>query len=250
MFKGSVVNGKLRSIAGQFPTGNITGANEVSYAEACGSGWQLWDWSKHELIADLLTLISRSTDSKGKFGNGDIDSNRNTSPDYGKQPTGGYCSTVGNLSTFAVDSNGQFYGKNDVTHHVTVFYIEDFWGNRFDRCLGLNLDSGVYKVKMIPPYALGTDNTYTTVSSVSVPSSNWLKNVSTGDYGGLPSQTGGTETTGFCNRFYKSISSVCMAIFGGDCLGGFSCGARCINLSIVSSASRWLVGGSPCFNPL
>lgn len=250
MFKGCVVSNKLRSIAGQFPTGMTTGSQEVSYAEACGSGWQLWDWSKHELIADLLTLISRSTDSKGKFGNGDINSYRNASPDYGKQPTGGYCSTVGDLSTFVVDSNGQFYGKNDDTHHVTTFYIEDFWGNRFDRCLGLNFDSGVYKVKMIPPYTLNGDSTYTTVSSVSVPSNGWLKNISTGDYGGLPSQTGATETTAYCNYFYKSTSSVRLALFGGLCSLSSHCGSRCVYLSSASSNSSWDIGGSPCFNPL
>lgn len=250
MFKGSVVSGKLRSIAGQFPTGNTTGADEVSYAETCGSGWQLWDWSKHELIADLLTLISRSTDSKGKFGKGDVNSYRNVSPDYGKQPTGGYCSTVGDLSTFVVDSNGQFYGKNDATHHVTVFYIEDFWGNRFDRCLGLNLASDVYKVKMAPPYALDTDSTYTTVSSVSVPSEGWLKNISTGDYGGLPSQTDATETTGYCNRFYSNTSADRLALFGGRCNLGSSCGCRCVYLLTTSSYGDWHFGGSPCFNPL
>jgi hypothetical protein len=250
MFKGSVVSNKLRSIAGQFPTGNTTGPQEVSYAEACGSGWQIWDWAKHELIADLLTLISRSTDSKTAFGNGDINSYRNVSPDYGKQPTGGYCSKFGDLSTFAVVSNRQFYGKDDDLHHVTIFYIEDFWGNRLDRCLGLNLDSDVYKVKMIPPYALDTDSTYTTVSSVSVPSSNWLKNVSTGDYGGLPSETGATETTGFCNRFYKSSSSVRLALFGGYCSYGSFCGSRCVYLDSGSSVSYWRLGGSPCFNPL
>lgn len=253
MFKGSVVSSKLRSIAGQFPTGDTTGANEVSYAEACGSGWQLWDWSKHELIADLLTLISRSTDSKGKFGNGDINSYRNAPPDYGKQPTGGYCSTVGNLSTFATVSKGQFYGKNDDRQHVTTFYIEDFWGNRFDRCLGLNLDRGVYKVKMIPPYALDTDNTYTTVSSVSTPSSGssvWLKNISTGDYGGLPSQIDASETTGYCNYFRSNTSNVRLASFGGYCNNTSGCGYRYVDLTYGSSNSRWNFGGSPCFNPL
>lgn len=248
MFKGSVVSSKLRSIAGQFPTDNTTGADEVSYAEACGSGWQLWDWSKHELIADLLTLISLSTDSKGKFGKGDINTFRDTPPDYGKQATGGYCLIVGDMSTFLVDSKGQFYGKNDDTHHVTTFYIEDFWGNRNDRCLGLNLDSGVYKVKMIPPYVLDTDSTYTTISSVSVPSTGWVKNISTGDYGGLPSQTGATETTGYCNRFYSDHSSVRLALFGGYCYNSSNYGYRCVALDYTSSASRWFNGGSPCFN--
>lgn len=251
MFKGSVVSNKLRSIARQFPTGNTTGANEVSYAEACGSGWQLWDWSKHELIADLLTLISRSTDSKSKFGRGDINSYRNVTPDYGKQPTGGYCSTVGNLSTFATDSKGQFYGKNDNTHHVTTFYIEDFWGNRNDRCLGLNKSNGVYKLKMIPPYALYADGTYTTVSSVSVPSAGWLKNVSTGDYGGLPSQINASETTGYCNYFFtNNYYDDNLAFFGGSCSNNINAmhGYRCIFLTIFSSYTDWSIGGSPCFN--
>ena len=250
MFKGSVVSNKLRSIARQFPTGNTTGSQEVSYATACGSGWQIWDWAKHELIADLLTLISRSTDSKGKFGKGDINSYRNVSPDYGKQPTGGYCSTVGDLSTFVADSNGQFYGKNDDTHHVTAFYIEDFWGNRFDRCLGLNYSGTAYKVKMVPPYALDANSTYTTVSGVSAPLVDWLKNISTGDYGGLPSQTGAAQSTGYCNYFYKTAGSAGLAVFGGSCNAGYSCGCRYVRLSEASSFSYWGTGPSPCFNPL
>ena len=247
MFKGVVVSNKLRSIAGRFPTGDTSAANEVSYAEACGSGWQIWDWAKRELIADLLTLMSRSTNSKTAFGKGDVKTYRTTPPDRGKQPTGGYCSTVGDLTTFAVDSNGQFYGKNDESHHITTFYIEDFWGNRCDRCLGLNLDSGVYKVKMIPPYTLDTDSTYTTISNVSAPSSGWLQNISTGEHGGIPSQTGATETTNYCTYFYSNTLDVNLACSGGDCNYSSNCGSRVVNLNHNSSFSTWLVGGSPCY---
>lgn len=250
MFKGSVVSNKLRSIAGLFPAGNTSGAEEVSYAEACGSGWQLWDWSKHELIADLLTLISKSTDSKSKFGNGDINTSRNTQPDYGKQPTGGYCSTVGDLSTFAVDSNGQFYGKNDDTHHVTTLYIEDFWGNRADRCLGLNLVNNTFNVKTIPPYTLDADNTYTNLVAPDL-ILGWLKNISTTSFGTIPRQTGASETTGYCNYFYSgNSSSVCLAFFGGSCDNGSSCGYRFVNLANGSAFRYRNISGSPCFNPL
>ena len=149
MFKGSVVSSKLRSIAKQFPKGDTTTANEVSYATACGSGWQIWDWAKHELIADLLTLITKSTDSQTAFGNGNTNSYvSDSTKKYGMLPTGGYNSTVGDISTYSAVSNGQFYGKSDYVSHVTVFYIEDFWGNRWERCHGLHLASNIYKVKI------------------------------------------------------------------------------------------------------
>ncbi|MBR6386558.1 MAG: hypothetical protein IKS03_10645 [Ruminococcus sp.] len=252
MFKGSVVSSKLRSIAKQFPKGDTTTANEVSYATACGSGWQIWDWAKHELIADLLTLITKSTDSQTAFGNGNTNSYvSDSTKKYGMLPTGGYNSTVGDISTYSAASNGQFYGKSDYVSHVTVFYIEDFWGNRWERCHGLHLASNVYKVKMTPPYSNSSDSTYTTLSlSPPADSDTWLKNTNSGEFGCIPTEGGGSATTGYCDKFYKSTSSgEKLTIFGGHCHCSTNawCGYRWIALNTLSTGNVWNVGASPCY---
>mgnify|MGYP006874631910 CR=1 FL=1 len=252
MFKGSVVSSKLRSIAKQFPKGDTTTANEVSYATACGSGWQIWDWAKHELIADLLTLITKSTDSQTAFGNGNTNSYvSDSTKKYGMLPTGGYNSTVGDISTYSAVSNGQFYGKSDYVSHVTVFYIEDFWGNRWERCHGLHLASNVYKVKMTPPYSNSSDSTYTTLSlSPPADSDTWLKNTNSGEFGCIPTEGGGSATTGYCDKFYKSTSSdEKLTIFGGHCHCSTNawCGYRWIALNTLSTGNVWNVGASPCY---
>lgn len=249
LFKGCIIDGKMRSIAGQTPTGNTTGSTEKTAVEACGSGWQLWDWSKHELIADLLTLISKSTDSQGKFGQGGSNCYSSSASDYGKLPTGGYNSTIGDMSTYSFAPTGQFWGSSVTNKHVKVFHIEDFWGNRFDRCLGLNLVDGVYKVKMRPPYALDSDSTYDAISDVTSPNSGYILNVSTGNYGSLPTQTGASQSTGFCDYFWKSSGSR-LLLFGGGCVNVADCGSRCLGLANASGDSFWSYGGSPCFNPL
>ena len=252
MFKGSVVSSKLRSIAKQFPKGDTTTANEVSYATACGSGWQIWDWAKHELIADLLTLITKSTDSQTAFGNGNTNSYvSDSTKKYGMLPTGGYNSTVGDISTYSAVSNGQFYGKSDYVSHVTVFYIEDFWGNRWERCHGLHLASNIYKVKMTPPYSNSSDSTYTTLSlSPPADSDTWLKNTNSGEFGCIPTEGGGSATTGYCDKFYKSTSSgEKLTIFGGHCHCSTNawCGYRWISLNTLSTGNVWNVGASPCY---
>ena len=244
MFKGCILDSKMRSIAGVTPQGGTTGSAEKTAAEACGSGWQLWDWSKHELISDLLTLISRSTDSQSAFGQGDTntyDSSDTTT--YGKLNTGQH--KVDDVWTLY---SGQFYGASDEKHHVRVFHIEDFWGNRWDRCLGIHLSSNEYVYKLVAPYLLEPDGTYT-YSGLSAPANGYQKLQSIGRYGNLPKSTGGSETTYNGDYFYKETSEVRLGLFGGRCNHGTSCGSRGLNLNNPAAGYIWSIGGSPCFNP-
>lgn len=237
MFKGTIVDGKMRSIAGVTPQGETSGSEEKIAAEACGSGWQLWDWSKHELISDLLTLISRSTNSQAAFGQGDTYTyNASDTTTYGKLTTG-------------TSGAGQFWGASDQTHHVKVFHIEDFWGNRWDRCLGLNLVDNQYVYKLVRPYALDTDSSYTS-SGLTAPDGGWQKSQNVGRFGTLLKTVGGSSTTYECDYFYKNASDVRLGLFGGHCDRGAYCGSRCLALDSASGHRGWGVGGSPCFSPM
>ena len=70
IYKGSMVDGKLRSISGVKPQSGTTAQQEVDAASALGTGWQIWDYTSKEMLCDLLTLISKSLDTQGKFGQG------------------------------------------------------------------------------------------------------------------------------------------------------------------------------------
>lgn len=134
---------------------------------------------------------------------------------------------------------------------MIAFYIEDLWGNRWDRCLGFNLVDNVYKVKMTAPYVLDSDSSYETLT-VAPPSSTegWLKNVSSANtYGEVPTEVGASNTSGFANYFYKNASGSRLSLFGGHCHCGLQVG-RYWYLGGASGGSSWNVGGSPCFNAL
>lgn len=244
MFKGTIVDGKMRSIAGVTPQGDTSGSDEKTAAEACGSGWQIWDWSKHELISDLLTLISRSTNSQAAFGQGDTNTYVNeASQNYGKLNTGQHKVD----GVWKLYGSSQFYGESNDKHHVRVFHIEDFWGNRNDRCLGLNLVNMEYKYKMVRPYALDSDSSYVS-SGLTAPASGWQKTQYAGEFGTLPKTVGGSQTTYVCDYFW-STSGTRLALFGGYCYHGARCGSRYLDLNTAASYAAWNLGGSPCFNP-
>lgn len=246
MFKGfKDTNSKLRSLMGTIPTGSTTAAQEVATAEACGSGWYLWDRAKIDLIMDLIILLSKSTDCQGKIGTGVC----NTGNSQSNLVKSGY-ETDGTTKS----ANAQFFGSegNDSNsnygkHHMSAFFVEDLWGNRWDRVPGFNLDNNVYKVKMTPPYALESDTTYTTLSNIAVPNEGWVNNMSSGVYGLVPTAVGASKSSGFCDYLYKDASSVRLALFGGHCSDGLKAG-RCWNLVLGAPSSYWHVGGSPCFN--
>lgn len=225
MFKGVIVGGKMRSLSGVTPTVSTTGSTEKTAAEANGAGWQLWDWAKHELLSDLLTLISRTSNSQAGFGNG-------------------YISTSG-VTTTGTSGAGQFWGTNDRTHHVKVFHIEDFWGNRWDRCLGLNLVNTQYVYKMVRPYSLDSDSSYTQ-SGLTAPAAGWQKTQSVGRFGALPKTVGGSQTTYVCDYFWSG-SGANLALFGGWYVA-LNCGSRYLDLTSVASLANGGAGGSPCFN--
>ena len=250
MFKGwKDSNNKLRSLMGTYPTGNTKGTNEVTCASNCGTGWQLWDKAKIDLIMDLIVLITKSTNCRAKIGNGDCQTyNASDTTTYGKMKSG--YETDGTTRS----TNAQFYGSEgtEVTnygkHHMIAFYIEDLWANRWDRCLGFNLINNVYKVKMVAPYTLDSDSSYETLT-VSPPSAEgWLKNVSSANaYGDVPTEVDASNTTGFANYFYKNASGSSLSLFGGRCDSGLRVG-RYWDLSGESGISYWRIGGSPCYN--
>ena len=240
MFLGYIDSAKMHSIAGVTPSGMTTSAEEKASAEAVGTGWQMWDWSKHCLITDLLTLISRSTDSQSSFGYGVT----NTRDDEDEQ-------THGMLATGSNDlGTGQFYGADDMLHHVKVFHIEDYWGNRYNRCLGLNRANGNYMCKAVRPYSTTPDSSYINIGEVPTATGVfWIKGISVNQYGAFPVSGGASPSTYFCdvlNTGNPTTDSIAM-------IGGMNgdldySGSYGLHISRAHNNALWFVGSSLCYN--
>lgn len=91
----------------------------------------------------MLKIMSKTDNSQTAFGQGQ---------------TSGYVNDAsqnyGHLATGTLKDKGQFFGYNDTTHEVKVFYMEKPWGNRWDRINGLLMVGGEILAKMTPPYNL------------------------------------------------------------------------------------------------
>lgn len=237
MFKGVIKDSKLRSLPGQIPQGKTSATTEVDAATALGSRWQIWDHSSIELINDLLTLMSKSIDSQGRFGQG-----RSTGYDSADTVT------YGKLQSGTLIKKGKFHGYSATTKEVKVFGIEGFWANRWDRLQGMLLVNNVWKIKMTPPYNFtGTD--FVTLSNAEVPSGNgYLSKVQTSEYGSIPASiANGSSTKYFKDYFYKTATDTRVAVRGGNCGSGGGAGFRCVYVNNAASYSGWSIGASPVY---
>lgn len=257
--------GKLRSLAGKWPSCGTDATEEFNAIKnitgSATSGWQLFAHSQYCLLNDLLTLISKSIDVKACFGRGDV-STYNTSDSTvrdgsktGYANNGKYISGYEGYAdgTTTKSTCGQFFGYDDATHHVTAFFVQDPWGNRWDRSPGLNRINRAYKVKMTPPYSMNSDSSYITAGIQTPSSEGWLRKISSSNtYGHLPFAVGDgaadTKNKYFWSYFYTNANTdEKLSLVGGSCGNGGLCSSRCVALHIASSNRSWGIGGSPCY---
>ena len=245
MFKGCIVDGKLRSLSGQYPQYNTTAQAEREAAKANGEKWELRSWAMDELIADLLTLMSKTCQSQGAFGQGQTSGYVNDAAQH-----------YGHIQSGTLNDKGQFFGYNDTTHQVKVFHMEGFWGGRWDRIVGLMYINGIFHAKMTPEgkgYNFTGDG-YTPVCSGAhgaAAGSGWQKTTRQTEYGCLPAGAlAGSDATFECDHYWwnDTIAAVCLR--GGACLDGSLCGVRCLYAYNPASRASWGFGGSPsCESP-
>lgn len=237
LFKGSKDSeGKLRSIAGQKPESNTTAEEEREAAKKNGDNWEIRPWSLHDLIANLLTLMSKTTNSQEAYGQGHSDGLGKSADDL--------------LECGTLKDKGQFYGYSDADKAVKVFHIENFWGDRWDRLVGLVLDNGTYKAKMTPEgdgYNLtgeGYDDTGITITAAS---GQYQKNTTQTKWGCLPIPPyTGSDATYETVGFWATITDVRVAVVGGSCSSDSVSrgGARCLTVYDLASRASWSYGAS------
>ena len=230
MYEGSVTNNRMRSLSGQTVSASLTDAQETTAAQQNGDRWDKLSFSECNLMYEMCTLISKSTNSQASFGAG--------------------CSNANDfLKTGTMNGLGQFYGYSSATNGVKLFYCENFFGNYWKRIRGLINDKGIVKVKFVPPYdstGAGYINTGVTPSGTS---GGYINKMEMTDGGRIPAVASGSETTYECDGFWFNNAQVDVALLGGDRSPGTKCGLSCWALYYLATHVYAFVGASLSCKP-
>lgn len=257
IYNGSLISSKLRSLSGQQVNSNIDAQQEYDYAQANNtSGSLIWT---SENIADitliniLLILISKSTNSQAKFGQG--------------LTVSGSEQIVTGFRTGVHNTKGLFYGTNSGTastyaNAVKVFGMENWWGLQWRRYVGEIVVSGVRKRKL----TYGTEDGSTTTGynftgdgyincNVSAPSgtnNTYLYSVIYSNYGMFPSvaSSSSSSSTYYSDIFYYDNTKTITPWRGGSPSSEQKCGIFCTYFGSTYSDYGYAIGTSISAKPL
>lgn len=245
---------RMRSISGVDPTRDQTGATQITECRANNpSGVNAWDLEKfvdRNLISLLLLLIGKSTNTQAVFGFGN---------DNGYHDHASGSDSYGVLPTGTMDDKGLFWGSTSLRNlGVKVFGIENFWGNIWERSLGLVAAYGTIYYKL----TYGTEDGSTVIGfdpayiadNASAPSgyigagptlsNGYISNMAVGSDAALipSSTTNGSDSTYFCDHSWWNTDNVYVALFGSSSHNGSRVGAFAVSLASVLSYRDWSVG--------
>ena len=270
-FEGYIYNNVMRNISGVVPSNTTTASAEMAAAHANNPAgknmYEIWTQSSRQMVLDLLTLISCSTDGQTSFGNGHY--------------TGG-SSASSLLQTGTLNTKGLFYGTTG-NINSKVFGIEAFYGDRWDRVAGLFYDApngGVFAKMTYGKQDGSTVEGYnlTHDGSVLIPNSiiendggindtsnkryyGYIKREYVNEYGHYcktVTSDGSTSTISTtdsnrnkyeCDGIYARYDDIKMAIAGGHCDIGFLVGPAYVNLCAAPSDANWSFGGALSCKP-
>lgn len=184
IYEACSLSSKLRSISGCAVKVSISMADQLSYAKANSNDWTIETLADRLLINDLLVMIGKSTNTQAVYGYGNSSNNATK-------------------STGLLDNKGLFFGYSDYLNSIKVFGMENYWGNYYERIVGLVAASGKLKAKItygthdgstVTGYNQTGDN-YLNGASFSSEISGYITDMNTAVYGRIPIAGGGSATT-------------------------------------------------------
>ncbi len=242
IYDGSNISNKIRSLSGKTICRSLAGNTQIANARANGSGWNVDAYADRVAINFLLMLIGKSLDTQTTFGTGRYTGYVNES------------NTNQLLTTGTNDKKGMFYGDNN-NGCVTVFFIQNWWGNIWKITNGLIQKNGKLYVKFTygtqdGSSATGYNQTDSTgyidtgVTLSGTISQLYIKSMKlVSGYGLVPSaDSGGSSSTYFCDGLWSNSSLVGFARFGGSPYDGLLVGAFALAVDIAVSHSNWPYG--------
>ena len=184
---------KVYSRSGVTSSGNISQANFKAYARNRGNGFQIVDWQMHCVMAILFYAQYGHTNCQEKIGAGTSSNSKQCGQTNanGMNDTKG-TSPVSGLNDAGADGNAQ---------SINFWGLENWWGNKYEWIDNVVVDA--YEWKITEP-----DGTVRTPGFALKSSSAWIGKLMFGANCDLiPTNSGGSETTGFCDYYYGSSST-------------------------------------------
>lgn len=233
-------NNKLRSISGQIVIKSKTASQEMTYARANGTGYEIEQYVDRLLINILLIIMGKSTETQDVFGRG-----------MSSETTDGEHFL---LKTGTMNSKGLFWGENAAEAGVKVFGMENYYGNQCRRTVGLILANGTAKVKLSPSVKDGSSATnYNTDGTGYIEIPNSTPSGTNGGYirdmlytalGMFPTVITGSSSTYYPDGCRFNIAIIAFALFGGTLSQGRHCGALYVFLDAKADRWGWYIGAS------
>lgn len=232
-------NNKLRSISGQTVIKSKTASQEMAYARANGTGYEIEQYVDRLLLNILLIIMGKSTDTQDVFGRGMSEnvSNENLL-----------------LQTGTMNGKGLFWGENAGKAGVKVFGMENYYGNQWRKTVGLILNNGIVKVKLSPSIKDGSKATnYNTDGTgyIEIPNSTpsgtsggYIKDMLYTALGMSPTSITGSSSTYYPEGCWFDIAIIAFALFGGTLNLSRLCGALSVSFAIVTDSVSWRFGAS------
>lgn len=242
IYNGSLdANDRLRSLSGKTIMNNKEASEEMQYAQANGTGWNIELVSDRMVINDLLVLMGKNTNTQEVFGEGFT--------------TGGSLTNI--KPTGTLNDKGMFYGLSDTSTPVKVFGMENYWGQINRRIAGWTLNEHEHYIKMTYGQEDGStvdgfniDGTGYVATGVTSNLSGYIAKMNASKYGMLiEGNTTATATTHYCDTGYTNNNGVRFACVGGGSAHGSACGAFRSDLRYTASRRYWYIGASLSYKP-
>ena len=177
------------------PSENVSLTNVITYAQARGTGYDLFRYNQLILIQALYVIMFRNLDSQSKLGQG-----------Y----TGGSAVVGTGANNALVNQYGMYGSTSSGKVHVSFLWIEDFYGNLRQWIGGMG----------------STSTKQLAVSDKSASSISGWETAETGvisDISGYLTQVVGTAKTGFCPKKAGGSSSTYYCDYGYSRSSNFPC---------------------------
>lgn len=259
IYEGRVVNNVMRSLStgtdgtgagAALPTASTTMDQEMTYAKANGTGWNITNWADENLVAMLGVLVMGRLNCAMAIGY-----NCGSS-------SSGLTHKVG-----TANKKGMFFGHYTTSAYATKFFgMENWWGHRWRRCVGLLTKDYKVFVKMtksiidgstVQNYNSTADGYVNTGITVPAMSGSYFVDVANSKYGfaiptaltkykGDTGTAGGSASTYYCDGGW-SAGGVCALLSGGYVNDGAASGLFCLRVNYAPSHADWSLGASLSF---
>ena len=191
VYEAYVADSNVYSRSGVASTGNVAQANFKTYARNRGEGYTLVKWKHHCIMAFLFYAEYLNTNSQAMCGVG----------------TNSYSKAAGQTDLLGMEDT--IAERNGNSQSINFWGLENWWGNKFEFIDNLVLNARRFDV---------TEDGGTVRSAGSGhPENINPSGMIVGEYLDLvPIKSGGSSTTGFCDFYSASSSTMETSVRSGD----------------------------------